>query len=88
MYTENLRDPISDALAVACRIDAQRDVYVGGGRRVGLVKVNVPRLFKSHVVIRADNRTRLPHPIEDVEVNRRQVWVVIVTQREEAQGVV
>jgi len=30
VYAEHLRDPISDALSVACRIDAQRDVHVGG----------------------------------------------------------
>ena len=85
MYIEHLRDPISDALAVACHIDAQRNVYIG--RRVRLMKVNVLHLFKSHVIIRADNRSRLPQPIENREVNRRQEWVVIVTLRVEAQGV-
>jgi len=84
VYTEHLCDPISYALAVACRIDAQRNVV---GRRVGLMRVNVPHLFKSHVVIRADNKPRLPQPIEHGEVNRRQEWVVIVIQRVEAQGV-
>jgi len=85
VYTEHLCDPISYALAVARRIDAQRNVV---GRRVGLVmRVNVPHLFKSHVVIRVDDRHRLPQPIEHGEVNRRQEWVVIVTQRVEAQGV-
>ena len=84
VYAEHLRDLISDALAVACRIDAQRDV----GRRVGLVmRVNVPHLFKSLVIIRVGNRHRLPQPIEHGEVNRRQWLVVIVTQRVEAQGV-
>jgi len=85
MYIEHLRDPISDALAVACRIDAQRNVYVG--RRVRLMKVNVLHLFKSHVVIRADNRSRLPQPIENRDVNRRKEWVVIVTLRVETQGI-
>ena len=32
VYAEHLSDPISDALAVTCRIDAQRDVDVGGER--------------------------------------------------------
>ena len=86
MYTKHLCDPISYKLAVACRIDAQRNAV---GRRVGLeMRVNVQHLFNSHVVIRVGNRHRLPQPIEHLEVNRRQEWVVIVTQRVEAQGVV
>ena len=85
MYIEHMRDPISDALAVACRINAQRNVYIG--RRVRMMKVNVLILYKLHVVIRADNRSRLPQPIENREVNLRQEWVVIVTLRIEAQGV-
>jgi len=85
VYTEHLCDPISYALAVACRIDAQRNVV---GRRVGMMmRVNVLHLFKSQVLIRVDNRHRPPQPIEHGEVNRRQELVVIVTQRVEAQGV-
>ena len=44
MYIEHLCDPMSDALAVACRIDAQRNVYIG--RRVRLMKVNELHLLK------------------------------------------
>ena len=74
VYPEHLRDPISDVLAVACRIDAQRDVHVGG-RGVGLaVRAGVLRLFKSHVVIRvrADKLSRLPQSIEHGEVDSRR----------------
>ena len=46
---EHLCNSISDALAVACRIDAQRNVQIG--RRVKLRKVYVSHLFKSHIVI-------------------------------------
>ena len=67
MYAEHLRDFISDALAVACRIDAQRDVHVGGMGGVGLaMRADVLRLFKPHVVIRvrADKPSRLPQSVE------------------------
>jgi len=90
VYAEHLRDIISDALAVACRIDAQRDVDVGGRRGVALaMRADVLRLFKPHVVIRvrADKLSRLPQSIEHGEVDSRQEWVVIVTQSVEEQGV-
>ena len=66
VYAEHLSDPISDALAVTCRIDAQRDVDVGG-RGVGLaMRADVLHLFKPHVVIRvrADKPSRLPQSVE------------------------
>ena len=69
VYAEHLRDPLSDAMAVVCRNDAQEDVHVGG-RGVGLaVRADVLRLFKSHVVIRvrADKLSRLPQSIEHGE---------------------
>ena len=71
VYAEHLRDFISDALAVACRIDAQRDVDVGGRRGVALaMRADVLRLFKPHVVIRigAGKLSRLPQPIEHGEL--------------------
>ena len=89
VYAQHLRDPISDALAVTCRIDTQRDVDVGG-RGVGLaVRADVRRLLKSHVVIcvRADKLSRLPQSVEHGEVDSRQERVVIVTQSVEEQGV-
>ena len=52
VYAEYLREPLSDALAVARRIDAQRDVHVRGRRGVWLaMRADVLRLFKPHVVI-------------------------------------
>ena len=89
MYAEHLRVPISHALAVACRIDAQRNVHVGG-RVFGLaMRADVLRLFKPHVVIRvrADKLSRLPQSIEHGEFNSRQERFVIVTQNVEEQGV-
>ena len=58
VYAEHLLDPISDALAVACRINAQRDVDVGG-RGVGLaMRGDVLRLFKPQ--LQTEDNTDLP----------------------------